>query len=919
MILQQKISTSNSADFTDLFADKFYWLNQLSGELPETNLIADYARTELDSSKNKVVAFELPASLSSAIAEFSHNSEFSIFLLLLAVFKILLKNYTGNNDLIVGAPIYNKIANIIGCDRQIVPLRTLVADTTFTDFLLQVKDTVVGAYSHPNHPLNELVQLLKLPHNQNRCSIFDIVILLENIHINTGLLELNNDLTVSFAADRQKISGKIVYKQSLFREQTIKLLAQHYIQLANCLVAHNFQMRISDVAFLNESEQHQLLTEFNYSFNSSYPVEQTLHHLFEQQVERLPNRIAAAGEDVQITYQELNETANQLARHLQQLGVSQGKFVGILKQRDNKFLIAILAILKAGGVYVPIDSTYPLDRISYILTHSEVKTLLTDSSCLNLLTQESISLKSVICLDRQPPDLSSLKPEKINISDCRNFQNLSKENLQKSGAGIDPAYTIYTSGSTGLPKGTIIRHGGAINHIYAQFTALKLTTDFNFLQTAPASSDISVWQFLAPLLIGGRTVIVERETVANPEQLFQAIQQQQITLVELVPVVLANLLDYISRLAPSQRELPHLQWMMVTGETVAVELVNRWLQLYPSIKVVNAYGPTEAADDIAQFIVNKPLPANQRTVPIGKPLANLTLYILGDRLQLVPVGIPGEICVAGFGVGMGYWKNEKQTQLSFVPNPFPNSSQPLPGTKRNVIYRTGDLGRWLPDGNIEFLGRIDDQVKLRGFRIELGEIESLLAQHPAVRETVVILREDSPSNKQLVAYVVASNDASSELVPQLRHYLQARLPDYMMPSAFVLLEALPLTPNDKVDRRALPAPETPSDRTDNLVPPRTPAEARLANIWADVLAQKQVGIHNNFFELGGHSLLATQVISRLREEFQVELPLRSLFEAPTVAQLSEWIEQVQTAQRLQTLGRQTPDAIAADEREEIEL
>lgn len=918
MITQPKINISNFESFTDLFADKIYWLNQLSGELSETNLIIDYARTEQSSSKDGVVTFDLPANLSIAIAKFSNNSGFSTFLLLLAFFKILLKKYTGNNDLIVGAPIYHKIANIVGCDRQIVPLRTLVSDTTFTDFLLKVKDTVIGAYSHQNYPLLELVQLLKLPHNQNRCPIFDIVVLLENIHGNAELSELNNDLTVSFVVERQKISGKILYKQSLFQEQTIKLLTKHYVQIVNCLVANNFQIKISDIVYLSESEQHQLLVNFNNNLNLNYPVERSLHDLFEQQVERSPNKIAAIWQNIPLTYQEVNETANQLARYLQQLGVRQGELVGILKQRDTNFLIAILAILKAGGVYVPIDRTYPLDRISYILNHSEVKTLLTDSSCLNLLAQESISLKSVICLDRQSSDLSNLKLETVNISDCRDFQNLSKENLQESGQGIDPAYTIYTSGSTGLPKGTIIRHGGAINHIYAQFTALELTADFNFLQTAPASSDISVWQFLAPLLIGGQTVIVDRETVANPKKLFQAIQQQQITLVEIVPVVLANLLDYISRLAPSQRALPHLQWMMVTGETVAVELVNRWLQLYPSIKVVNAYGPTEAADDIAQFIIDKPLPAEQRTVPIGKPLANLTLYILSDRLQLVPVGIPGEICVAGFGVGMGYWKNERQTQLSFVPNPFPDSSQPLPGTDRNVIYRTGDLGRWLPDGNIEFLGRMDDQVKLRGFRIELGEIESLLAQHPAVRETVVILREDSPNNKQLVAYVVARNDASSELVTQLRHFLQAKLPDYMLPSAFVLLEALPLTPNDKVDRRALPAPDTPS-RADDLVPPRNPAEQRLANIWADVLAQKQVGIHNNFFELGGHSLLATQVISRLREEFQVELPLRSLFEAPTVADLAQWIEQVQTAQKLQTPRRQTPDAIATDEREEIEL
>jgi len=464
---------------------------------------------------------------------------------------------------------------------------------------------------------------------------------------------------------------------------------------------------------------------------------------------------------------------------------------------------------------------------------------------------------------------------------------------------------IYTSGSTGFPKGAIIKHGGAINHIYAEFDALEFTEEYSFLQSAPASSDISVWQFLASLLIGGKTVVVDTETVSNPEKLFQVLKQEKLTIIELVPVVLTALLNYASRLSPQERLLPDLKWIMVTGESASVALVNQCLHLYPSIKVVNAYGPTEAADDITQFIIEKPLPENQRTVPIGKPLANLNLYILDSQMNLVPIGVPGEICVSGYGVGEGYWKNEEKTNLSFVPNPFPSTAKPLPGTNRDLIYKTGDLGRWLPDGTIEFLGRIDDQVKIRGFRIELGEIEALLSQHSAVGENVVVVREDSPGNKRLVAYVVLhletrslhnTSAISSELMPQLRNFLKERLPQHMLPSAFVVLESLPIAPSGKVDRRALPAPDLKQlQRESTFVAPSTPVEEMLAGIWAEVLGVETVGIHDNFFELGGHSLLATRVISQVRQVFEVELPLRRLFEEPTVAGLAKDIERANQA------------------------
>ncbi|MBD1806825.1 amino acid adenylation domain-containing protein [Microcoleus sp. FACHB-SPT15] len=870
-----------------LFSQKIYWLNQLSGELPETNLITDYIRPVLYTGKHQSVTFDLSNDSSESIFRLTQKSNFSIYLVLLSALNLLLYRYTGNNDVIVGSPVYRPDSSYEGSN-TIVPLRSKVKNqVSCKDFLLHVKDSTIGAYSH-YYPFDDLVQLLKLPKTQNRCPIFDIILLLNNIHDKEAIADVNNDLTIELVVDSNRIYGKIEYNESLFREDSIKILARHYIKAIQGFI-EDINSKVSDVNLLDEFEKHQLLESFNDN-TGEYPVHQTLHYLFEEQVRRTPAKMAASFGETRLTYQDLNHKANQLARCLQNLGLEKGDFVGILKERDINFLIAILAVLKAGGVYIPIDSTYPLNRIQYMLSNSEVRILLTDSSFLEglrELLELGSHLKSIVCLDVKPDNLESAKPVGVNICDRNDFEQFPKDNLEGTHKGTDPAYMLYTSGSTGLPKGAIIRHGGAINHIYAQFDALEFNENFSFLQSAPASSDISVWQFLAPILIGGRTVIIDTETVCNPERLFKVIQDERLSIVELVPVVLRELLNYISRLPMAQRALPDLKWMMVTGESVSVELVNQWLRLYPSIKVVNAYGPTEAADDITQSILDKPLPENQRTVPIGKPLANLTLHILDQDMQLVPIGVPGEICVSGFGVGVGYWKNEERTQLSFVPNPFPNPKKVLPGIDSDVIYKTGDLGRWLPDGSIEFLGRIDHQVKIRGFRIELGEIEALLSQHPAVRETVVVVREDVPNQKRLVAYIVPDEQPENPKSNELRNFLKDRLPEHMVPSAFVLLETLPLTPSGKVDRRALPAPDSAQPQSDEtFTAPRTPIEESLANIWAQVLGLDRVGIHDNFFELGGDSILCIQVIAKAHQA-ELNLTPKQLFQNQTIAELAK--------------------------------
>ncbi|MUG94913.1 amino acid adenylation domain-containing protein [Scytonema sp. UIC 10036] len=874
---------------------KIYWINKLSEELPETNLILDFIRPSLSNTKNKSLNFDLSYDLSQAIMKLAKGSYFSMYLILVSALNILLQKYTQNNDVIVGIPIYDEIGTS-DLSSKVIPLRIQVTpEISFKDFLFQIKDAVIGAYSHQNYYFDELINLLKIPTSPNRCSLFDIVVLLENIHKKNNLIHLNNDITFYFLINDENISANIEYSEHLFQDETIQLISRYYTNVIESII-NNVDTKISDIILLKDSEQYHLLKQFNDN-TKEYPIEQTINKLFEQQVDQTPNNIAVVHRQTKLTYQELNEKANQLAIMLRQLGLGKGEFVGIFKDRDINFLIAILGIYKAGGAYVPIDSTYPSNRIEYMLSNSEVKFLLTDTSLLTVLTDlidNCLQLKSIICLDGVIPEgIQLTHHQKLTIYDQLGFINLPKENIESINDASDPAYTLYTSGSTGLPKGAIVRHDGAVNHIYAQFDELKLTEEFCFLQSAPSSTDISVWQFLAPLLIGGRTVIVDIETVAIPEQLFKVLKSEEITVVELVPALFGGLLEHTSGIPSNERELPSLKWMMVVGEPVSVNWVNKWLQIYPEIKIVNAYGPTEAADDITQFIVDKPLPENQRTIPIGKPLANLNLYILDEQMKLLPIGAPGEICVSGIGVGAGYWKNEEKTKLSFVENPFTDASKKLPKNRADLIYKTGDLGRWLPDGNIEFLGRIDHQVKIRGFRVELGEIETFLGQHPNVRENVVAVYEEEVDNKVLVAYVVAKTEPVPS-ISELRSFLKEKLPDHMLPSAFIMLENLPLAPSGKIDRKALPKPDNlrPELET-NYVKPRNEVERSIADIWQKILKIDKVGIQDNFFDLGGHSLNVLQVYSKLREVFRAKLSITDLFKYPTINSLSQYLSQVE--------------------------
>jgi amino acid adenylation domain-containing protein len=615
---------------------------------------------------------------------------------------------------------------------------------------------------------------------------------------------------------------------------------------------------------------------------ADYPKDACIHQMFEVQVERTPDAVAVAFEKQQLTYRQLNQRANQLAHHLRSLGVGPEVLVGICLERSIEMVVGLLGILKAGGAYVPLDPAYPIERLAFILEDTQAPVMLTQEQLVESLPAHGAQ---VVCLD----------------SDWEVIAQNSQENPVGGATTDNLVYVIYTSGSTGQPKGVMISHRGICNQLCWRQTAFSLTETDRVLQTISFSFDPSVWQIFWPLSFGAQLIIARPGGHQDSAYLVKLIAQQQITVIALVPSMLRLFLE-----EKGIETCKCLRHVTCGGEDLPVELIERFFARLNLDNVLhNCYGPTEASIDATFWTCKRG--TNQPIAPIGRPIANTRIYILDSDLQPVPVGEPGELHIGSIGLARGYLNRPELTAEKFIPNPFSDES----GAR---LYKTGDLARYLPDGNIEFLGRIDHQVKIRGFRIELEEIEAALSQHPAVRQSVVMAREDVPGDKRLVAYVVASQEpvlANSEL----RRFLKEKLPDYMVPSAFVILEGLPLTPNGKIDRMALPALDTSKNRLEeDFAPCCTPTQEVLAGIWTKVLRLERVGIHDNFFEIGGNSLLATQVISRLREAFQVELSLRSLFELPTVADLSECVEMLLWArQNLQALGSVTVGDIEAIE------
>jgi amino acid adenylation domain-containing protein len=676
-----------------------------------------------------------------------------------------------------------------------------------------------------------------------------------------------SDLFLSLAERDEGLHGTLSYRTDLFDSATIRSMIRRFEFLLHGIVADP-DRPISTLPWLMETEKHQLLKEWN-DTASDYPKEACVHQLFEVQAERTPNAIAIIFRDQKLTYRELNRRANQVAHYLRGLQVGPDTLVGICMERSLEMVVALLGILKAGGAYLPLDPQYPSQRMAFLLEDTQMSVLLTQQRLVTCLPEHGAR---VVCLD--------MEDEAIRTGSAEN---------PVSGVMADSlAYVIYTSGSTGEPKGVMISHRGICNRLLWGQEAYRLTDSDRVLHAFSLSFDFATWEIFTALVAGAQLIIAEPGGHQDSSYLVKLIRGSEITLAGFVPSMLKAILEE----SEIQRRTS-LKRVVCGGEALPVELQERFFCRLQDVELQNTYGPTEASIDVTCWVCGSEngFRSKLERVPIGRPIANTQIYVLDWHLQPVPVGVPGELHIGGVGLARGYRNRPELTAEKFIPNLFGNE----PGAR---LYKTGDLARYLPDGNIEFLGRLDHQVKIRGFRIELGEIESVLNQHPQVKTCAVLAREDR--DMRLVAYVVA-HDSLALNPSELRDFVKRKLPEYMLPSAFVMMDMLPITPNGKLDRKALPAPEdSRPDLAALYVAPRTPTEEILAGIWAEVLGIERVGVEDNFFELGGHSLFAMQAVSRVRRALSIDLPLRELFTAPTIAGQAACIEALRRESRTST-------------------
>jgi amino acid adenylation domain-containing protein len=861
-----------------------YWKKQLGGNLPVLNLPTDRPRPAVQTFRGAVHKFTIPKAIAEEMTQLSQRQKATLFMVLLAAFKTLLYRYTGQEDILVASPIANRnrreIEELIGFFANTVVFRTnLSSNPTFKELLASVREVALGAYNHQDLPFEKLVEILQPERDLSHNPLFQVLFSLRNVRtpqiklpgVTLRNLEIEQktakfDLALGLEEGLEGINGTLEYSQDLFDASTARRIAGHFLTLLESIAA-NPEQRLSNLPILTKPEQQQLLFEWN-NTQSELPLNQCVHGLFEAQTERTPDAIAVVFDREQLTYRELNRRANQLAHHLKNLGVKPEIPVGILVDRSLEMVVGLLGILKAGGAYVPLDPAYPPERLVFMLEDASVAVLLTIARLVESLPKHQ---GRIVCLD----------------TDWEIIERQSEANLISEVKLDNLAYVIYTSGSTGKPKGVAIEHRNAVALLDWATQVFNPEDLAGVLASTSICFDLSVFELFVPLSRGGKVILAE-----NALHLPTLSAAPYVTLINTVPSAIAELLR-IDGIPSSVRTVN------LAGEPLGNKLVQQVYEHNTVQKVFNLYGPSEDTTYSTYTLVKK---GGNEPPPIGRPIANTQVYILDAQKQPVPIGIPGELYIGGAGLARGYLNRPELTAERFILNPF--SDEPS-----SRLYKTGDLARYLSDGNIEFLGRIDQQVKIRGFRIELGEIEAAIGQHPAVREAIALVREDNPGDKRLVAYIVANSElrgghgdtdpTPSEFINHLRVFLKQKLPQYMIPSAFVLLEAMPLTPNGKIDRRSLRAPDTNTPEFEsNFTEPRTPDEQLIAEIWAEVLGLERVGIHDNFFELGGHSLLATQAISRLREAFQVEVPLRSLFESPTVATVTESLLQYRAEQKL---------------------
>jgi len=871
-----------------------YWKEQLEGISPLLELPTDYPRPAVQTFRGNWERFELDSTLTQQLKVLSQNAGVTLFMTLLAAFQVLLSRYSRQTDIVVGSPIANRnqaeIEPLIGFFVNTVVLRAdLSGNPSFEELLAQVKRTTLEAYSHQDLPFERLVEELQPERRLDHHPLVQVLFTFQNashadlelfgLKVETLELEIETtrefDLELYLSDSPQGLSGFCVYSRDLFNPQTIQRLLGHFRRVLEAAIADRNQP-IGALPLLTAAEQHQIVVQWNQT-QQEYPQDLCIHHLFEQQVECNPDAIAVIFEEKQLAYQELNQRADHLACYLQSLGVGPDVLVGICIDRSLDIAIAVLAILKAGGAYVPLDPAYPQDRLTYMIENAGIQLLLTQSQWQSILPPSlPPSLPQILCLDQLPPVLTP--PSNPHPTSSPESTNL--------------AYVIYTSGSTGQPKGVAMPHQPLVNLIQWQADRSQAGAGTKTVQFAPISFDVSFQELFATWCTGGTVVLISEEIRRDPVALLQLLDRQQIARLFLPFIALQQLAEVSVQI---QSFPTTLQEVITAGEQLQTSsAITEFFQQLPHCRLFNQYGPSESHVVTAYAL---PTSVSDWPVlpPIGQPIANASIYILDDQLQPVPIGVPGQLYIGGVSLAQGYLHRPELTAERFISNPFLGSQSKIQNPKSTILYQTGDLARFLPDGNIEFLGRIDHQVKLRGFRIELGEIESTLGQHPTIAQSIATVQKNAAGDKSLVAYLVPHKTGTDRLphrlMAEVRQFLQSKLPGYMVPQHFVVLDRLPLTPSGKVNRRALPTPEIADwQHSTTFVAPTTPTQELLATIWTRVLGIQPIGLYDRFFDLGGHSLLATQVISRIRHSFEIELPLKVLFEQPMLADLAQAVD-----------------------------
>lgn len=844
-----------------------YWRNKLQGIPPLLELPLDRPRPAYQTYNGNFKLFEIEATLAEKLRVLSREQDVTLFMTLLTAFFVLLHRYSNQEDICVGSPIANRnrkeTENLIGFFVNTLVLRANIEENPrFNELLQQVKETTLGAYAHQDLPFEMLVEELQPERDMSHSPLFQAMFVMNNAPVEKlqlpgleiELIELENnttkfDLILNVTDGDLPLKCKLEYNTDLFDDSTMDRLIGHYLKILQEIVTQP-EIRVGQINLFLENEARLLLEKWSQP-EKWYDSSKTIVQLFEEQVTQTPDAPALRVGKETLNYAELNARANQLARYLQKQGLQQGQIVGVNADRSADMIVALLAVLKAGGVYLPLDPDYPLERLEHMLNDSGAHLLL-----------------SKAYFKHQPQS----KAPKIYLDEV--WDQIISESADNLNRTIDPddvAYVIYTSGSTGQPKGVEVQHRALVNHCLDMKDYYQLTPDDNVLQFAALNFDASIEQILPPL-ISGATVCMRDNEIWNAAQFARQVQEFDLTVIN-PPTAYWNQL--VRELAQHPDLLPEnrVRLIIVGGDVFHPESVTFWQQTpFKQAKLLNAYGPTETVITASTFEVTADFAG--RNIPIGRPRANRLFYVVDPYGNPTPVGIPGELLIGGRNLAKGYLNRPQLTEERFVANPFDD--------KAGRVYRTGDLVRFLPDGNLEFLGRVDSQVKIRGFRIELGEIENILSGLKGIKQAVVKVFDLERGDKVLVAYYQSENKQPLES-DQLRQQLRQFLPDYMIPALFVHLNEIPLSPAGKINRHALPRPDFSKMRSSApYVAPRTESEEKLAKIVSEILNIERVGVFDNFFELGGHSMMATQVVSRIQEEFGVELPLRAFFEAPTI-------------------------------------